>query len=190
MPVSPKQHAVLCEVTVEKPPEKPRLTLRDLLDPRKLAEFMGWPFEEEKYPTTAERMMALHLELAEEWASSPHNQFKQPRTHRQYLQQCAREEKAYQNSLKKVKSSRSVKALDPVKVAIEKDKKARLRWTKGLPMPKYPSDADNKGNIPPSHRIAFIEHCVKAEFDLTCDLKTAREILCKRYPDKFFPPGQ
>ena len=189
----------------------PRLTLSDLLDPRKLAEFTGWPFEDEERPiirncrptgycetvpaaqVIAERLVGLYRELGEEWAKSAHNQFRQPATHAQYIQQCIREEREYQASLKKRRRKYASRIPNPAKVQLEKDKKARKRLTDGKPMPK-PSDIIDDINSQygyrrrPSDYGAFLRWCVKEEFDLTCDIQTAREILCKRFPDRYFPP--
>ena len=188
----------------------PRLTLSDLLDPRKLAEFTGWPFEDEERPiirncrptgycetvpaaqVIAERLVGLYRELGEEWAKSAHNQFSQPATHAQYIQQCIREEREYQASLKKRRRKYASRIPNPAKVQLEKDKKARERLTKGKPMPAYPSDINDWGDSgyhrTKSRHEAFIKHCLRAEFGLTCDIQAAREILCKRFPDRYFPP--
>lgn len=87
---------------------KPKLSLRDFLDERRLADFMGWEFDEElKKVTTYQssgkwenverpkgignRFVELRSALLEEWGKSKHNQFKRPQTHAQFVAECVRE---------------------------------------------------------------------------------------------------
>jgi hypothetical protein len=67
---------------------KALLCITDLLDLRRLAEFMGWPFEGET--ATLWRWQSYRSGLFEEWSASKHNNHKE-QLHDNFVRQCARE---------------------------------------------------------------------------------------------------
>lgn len=199
MPVSPRTVA-----------NKKRFALTDLIDPRRLAEFMGWPWEDREVvvyhnsrftgqtetikaeETVAKQWAALRQAGTEEWAASPHNQFKGPTSHAQFIQRCVREEAAYQASLRK-KNRRRGGYVSDVSLDHNRRKKAREKFVKGRLMPKPSTAVSNISNKYGYKHVGssynqFVSECARLEFGLTCDIKTAREILIKRFPEIYSAP--
>jgi hypothetical protein len=163
-----------------------RVTLRDMhQDPRKLAEFMGWPFNEElesitivfskeartkqgwarvEQPKgiaeTSRRFAALVSELRRNWEKSKHNHLKRPRTWSQFIAECIREN---------------------AKASKKSGGKARLVVDDGFRFPP-----PGKLEITTILWDQFVKRCVREEFGINAATADEAQQLCiGLYPDVF-----